>query len=255
MLIHTLSQGESMRIQTFLKTHKTLSYATLAAACVLAAMLAAGFPHARARSVQAQSLPLLGMEFAIDAGHGGFDAGAPGVHANVKEAPLNLAISRYLRQELALRGATVTMTRTNDLALGQTKKEDMRRRHDVLSNHPYTAVISIHLNTHPNSGGARVFCQEADTPSYGLARCVLAELNKLLSRTPLVPSIANHYVLRGIQSPGILVECGFISNPEEEALLQQKDFQRRVACAIADGLEAYFAPHAQFEEDWAEMPG
>ena len=109
---------------------------------LLAALVTGAIP---AKEVTSAVGPLSGKTFVVDAGHGGFDNGASGPNGSV-EAPLNLAVSLYLAGELRMLGATVIMTRTDENALASTKKEDMKKRAEILSQDGLTASIRLHMN-------------------------------------------------------------------------------------------------------------
>jgi N-acetylmuramoyl-L-alanine amidase len=202
-------------------------------------------PQSAAVSAQAEG-SLSGLHFLIDPGHGGFDAGASGTVTGVPEAPLNLAVAEYVQQELLSRGARVTMTRTDEEALASTKREDMALRQQALGRSDITAAISIHMNKHttPDAYGPMVFYyyQCENTPSVQLAQLVQKKLNDAVSLDRERAAYAGDYlVLRSGSAPCILVECGFLSHPREELLLQQPDYQQLLAGAIVDGIEEYFA--------------
>lgn len=182
----------------------------------------------------------------IDAGHGGPDGGATGV-SGTREDEVNLAIAKRLNATLTLFGYETAMTRTtaDDCAVeGETIRE--RKRSDLISRVTQidscaaALVVSIHQNHFPDSrySGPQVF----HTPSAGdLATTMQSALNASLSpssrRQPKTAS--GIYLMEHISHPGLLIECGFLSNPAEEQKLRTPDYQRDLAAVIAAVLARY----------------
>lgn len=178
-----------------------------------------------------------GLRVIIDPGHGGIDGGAQG--NNISEAPLNLEIARKLRKELLAKGATISMTRSGEGAIGKTKKEDMQKRKEIIGKN-YDCVVSIHINKHTTSSpkGAVVFYQKNDELSELLADSIQKQLNIALETFQQQgPKEGDYFILRYAASPAVIVECGFISNSEDARLLQDSDHQAKLAKAIAQGVE------------------
>ena len=197
--------------------------------------LTASVPELADKPPKAEGLTVL-----IDAGHGGFDVGAVGV-SGTQEQLLNLEIARTLERELELRGVPYTMTRTDEAALGRNKSDDMANRAAMIRQSSAKIMVSIHMNTFAQDStvsGPQVFYQEGSTRGESLAAAVQAKLNALGGKRS--HSSNDLMVLRAGNAPAILVECGFISNPEEEALLREDGYQKKLAAAIADGLEAWW---------------
>lgn len=182
----------------------------------------------------------------VDAGHGGEDGGAAAPNGT-KESVLNLEISLRVRDALRFLGLPVVMVRENDVSVcdpeaatvSEKKVSDLKNRVRLVGETPNAILLSIHQNMFSESQyhGAQVFYAGA-SGSREMAECM-----QELLRTALDP--ANHrqskqantvYLLNKIHCPGILVECGFLSNPEEEALLETADYQKKLAAAIAAGL-------------------
>ncbi len=175
----------------------------------------------------------------IDAGHGGFDVGATGV-SGVSEQLLNLQVAQQLKQVLEDRGIECYMTRTDERALGQSKDEDMQNRAQMIYKSPATVMVSIHMNSFPQDStvsGPQVFYQEGSREGAKLAEAIQRCLNGLGGSRRC--SANDLMVLRSGNAPAVLVECGFITNPDEEAKLRDSGYQKRLVEAIADGLEAY----------------
>ena len=182
----------------------------------------------------------------LDPGHGGEDGGA--VSANVvRESDLNLSISLRTRDLLRFLGLPVVMTRETDVSIhspeagtiSEKKISDLKNRVRIVSEIPNAVLVSVHQNMFAESKyfGTQVFYADTD----GSQR--MAEELQALFASALEP--ANHrqaklcenvYLLSKINCPGVLVECGFLSNPREEALLQTEAYQKKLAAVIAAGL-------------------
>ncbi len=186
----------------------------------------------------------------IDAGHGGFDGGAVGI-SGVEEKSLNLEISEKLQALLGFLGYDTVMTRSDDKALNEDdtksirvkKISDIKRRTDMVNELKNARLVSIHLNhfSLASCKGAQVFYSDNED-SKRLADAVQDSLRRGLDkdnkRTPQKAG-KNIYLLSNVNCPAILVECGFLSNPREEKLLQDEDYQRKIALSIAEGCVIY----------------
>lgn len=177
----------------------------------------------------------------LDAGHGGFDAGASGNDTGVPEAELNLAVARLVQQALEDAGARVLMTRTTSAALGGTKREDMARRGQLLMAEGADAAVSIHMNkfTDRRVRGPMAYYQAGAEAGQALAASIIDSLTQALGLNPRLPNPGNNFVTRVPACPAALVECGFLSHPEEERSLQDEAYQKTLAQAIAQGILAF----------------
>lgn len=173
----------------------------------------------------------------VDAGHGGFDIGATGV-SGVHESDLNLKVAGYLKADLEQEGVRVIMTRSDENAIAATKDEDMAKRREIIQQSGSDIVVSIHMNadTDASISGPVVLFSPGAIQGEKLAKMIqyslLDELkpdSKNIARTGIL------YVLENNTQPSVLVECGFITNAQEEALLVQEDYQKKVAYAITQG--------------------
>ena len=135
------------------------------------------------------------------------------------------------------------LTRSDGEALGETKQADMHRRGEILKTADADAVVSIHMNkfTDRRICGPMAYYQAGAEEGEKLAGCVINALTKALDKPERQPNPGNNFVTRIPAAPAVLVECGFLSNPEEELLLQQEAYQKILAQAIVEGLIAYFA--------------
>lgn len=197
--------------------------------------------HAESKS---QALPLSGVTIVVDPGHGGKDDGASG--GELKEQEINLAIALKLRSELEKAGATVTMTRDGsyDLASdGATnrKREDMKKRVAIINEEPSDLFISIHLNTYPNVGihGAQAFYQKGDEASAQLAEIIQRRFNDL-TQSEKKSKTGDYFILNETNRPGVLVECGFLSNANDREALAQDSYQQKLAQLLRESIEEYF---------------
>ena len=179
----------------------------------------------------------------LDPGHGGLDNGAS--IAGVDEDELNLKISFALKEELESRGATVYMTRTDDQDMTRrnynySKQDDMYLRALKIDEYQPDLFLSIHLNSSNSSAwGSQVFYYKKSEDGKRLADSIHNQM-KTLTGTRKNISSSSFYILRATQSLGVLIECGFLSNPEEEKRLLQDSYQLRLAWGIYNGIIDYF---------------
>ncbi|NLZ39508.1 MAG: N-acetylmuramoyl-L-alanine amidase CwlD [Firmicutes bacterium] len=193
----------------------------------------------------AGSLSLLDKTIVLDPGHGGYD---PGVrHNNVEEKKIVLEISLRLRDYLQAAGAKVILTRETDKdfltvpTAGPKKQQDMKNRMQIVTDANPDLFISVHANAINSSRwrGAQVFHKIEHEPSKAAAAAVQQELIRVLANTDRAIKPGDFYVLNEAECTAILVECGFISNPEEARLLSDPAYQTKVAWAIYMGLLRY----------------
>ena len=198
-----------------------------------------------ARTVDAparEPLPTAGRWYVIvDAGHGGFDAGASGTDTGVKESDLNLQVALLVQEALEDAGVRVLMTRTGEGALGDSKREDMARRGQLLQTEGADAAVSIHMNKFSDRRvrGPMAYYQAGAAAGQALATCVIDSLTEALSLKSRLANPGNNFVTRVPACPAVLVECGFLSHAEEERLLQDEAYQKAIAHAIARGILAF----------------
>lgn len=194
-------------------------------------------------SVSTQAMRQSRGTIVIDAGHGGFDAGASGKLTKVREDVLNLAVAKKLKRLLEINGFTVIMTREDDNAIASTKRKDMDRREQIVEETKPDIVISIHMNKFQDSSvsGPMAFYYEKSAEGKKLAQLIQEQLNEYLKPPkPRTFKPEDYFMLRNGECPCILVECGFLSNEREEGLLQKDEYQEKCAKAIYKGVDAYF---------------
>ena len=190
----------------------------------------------------ASTTPALNRWYVIlDAGHGGFDAGASGTDTGVTESSLNLQVAQLVQEALESAGVRVLMTRTDEGSLGPTKQSDMIRRGTLLQTEGADAAVSIHMNKFSDRQvrGPMVYYQAGSKGGLALAQCVIESMTAALNMKSRLPNPGNNFVTRVPTCPAVLVECGFLSHPEEELLLQNEDYQRSIASAIAQGILSF----------------
>lgn len=178
----------------------------------------------------------------IDAGHGGTDPGAIG-KSNSLEKDINLNIALKLQQFVEQSGGVVLMTRVEDEEMGKNKREDMKLRKKLREENSGDIFVSIHLNSFPQSSckGAQTFYAN-DEESKRLAEKIQKNMVDLLSNdnSRVAKKLTDVYLLKKVNIPSVIVECGFLSNSEEEKLLQDEKYQSKIAMAIYLGINEYF---------------
>lgn len=187
----------------------------------------------------------------IDPGHGGEDGGAISITGAV-ESELNLDISKRLDAIMGLCGVPVVMTRESETleypsdakTVRARKVSDMKRRVDLVNGLNNAVLISIHQNNYPGRQpfGAQTFYGEKGD-SHALADSIQNTLVKTLNQKNkrIAEEISdNIYLLKNVGCTSVLIECGFLSNPTEDALLKTNEYKLRVSWAIASAYLGFF---------------
>ncbi len=191
--------------------------------------------------------PLIGKSIVIDPGHGGVDNGTSS--SGVKEDDINLAISLLLKDELEKNGAMVILTREGDYDLSKPnalfrKKSDFDNRIKLINNSGSNLYLSIHLNYFQRSSyyGPQVFYTTNIKSNEVIAKYLQENLNKTLNtkRETKITSNSN-YMYGKLNVPGVLIECGFLSNAKERANLQKKDYQEKISLIITKSIIDYYS--------------
>lgn len=201
---------------------------------------------------------------AIDAGHGGPDPGAIGVSGS-REKDITLAIALKVEQVLKHAGIETVMTRTGDydLVRGEDvphrQREDLTRRAALVNRSGAQLFVSLHANSFPSASwfGAQTFHLEDDEDGFRLASHVQAALVRELREVGpnrRRAAAADLRILRDVNVPAVVIEVGFLSHPEEESLLQQSEYQGRVAQAIANGILSFIAEQERHRGAGNERP-
>ena len=189
----------------------------------------------------------------IDAGHGGEDPGKVSNYSDLREKDLNLIIAQKTRELLEKENFTVIMTRQEDrleYAEGTTnviekRRQDLNRRKKIMDESGAAIVVSIHLNGFNQTQyyGAQTFYPPNSEDSKKLAEVLQKSIrdtcdpeNKRepqLKKDPII-------ILADLKTPTVIVECGFLSNAEEEKKLGTAEYQDKLAAAITLGIQEYF---------------
>jgi N-acetylmuramoyl-L-alanine amidase len=195
-----------------------------------------------ARAIPTISTSITNRTVIIDAGHGGEDPGAIGNSGSL-EKDINLNIALKLQQFVEQNGGLVLMTRVDDAEMEGSKKNDMRLRKKLREENEGDIFISIHLNSYPSESckGAQTFYAN-DEKSKELAEKIQKNMVDILdeNNTRVAKKLTDVYLLKNVNIPSVIVECGFVSNSYEEKLLMDENYQSKVAMAIFMGINEYF---------------
>lgn len=209
----------------------------------------------RATTVIAQNRPIARYNsIVIDAGHGGIDGGAISC-SGVPESKLNLDIALKLECVLQLLGMDTVMIRTTDTSVyteGSTiaaqKVSDLKERVRIANETPNALLISIHQNTFPDGrySGAQVF-YSGNEESKELSQTLQTNFNQALCHGSNRKSkkAQGIYLMQNIECPGVLIECGFLTNHQEEAKLRSDEYQKRLCCVIAASVSSFLVSQNQ----------
>ena len=188
---------------------------------------------------EVDTVPSQNYTVVIDAGHGGSDPGSIGYKSKIHEADLNLKLSKMLEQKLKSSGINVVMTRTSEKALleGSGKKwkqQDMNLRKEIIKENRPNMVLSIHQNSYTNHKlrGAQVFYDKTSEISKQIADFIQEEFKQNLDKSIKSTSPGNYFMLKCTYAPSVIVECGFLSNEEDEQLLLTEDYQNKIIDCI-----------------------
>lgn len=190
--------------------------------------------------ISAQSLPLQDTIIMVDAGHGGRDSGT--YYGDILEKDINLEIAKELEKELTKYGTIVYMTRKRDVDLSSIydsakKRGDLYRRLLLIKEKKCDLYISIHINWYDDNTlrGAEVLYNSINKKNKVLAQSIMNRFKKELDSNRSIKT-TDLYMYRNTTTPGVLVECGYLSNPTERKLLQKEEYQKRLAKTITKGI-------------------
>lgn len=201
--------------------------------------------------VETVALPVSNKTIILDAGHGVPDEGAESSHGTT-EAETNLKIALKVQNLLEQSGSTVILTRSDEngiydvdkTTLKQKKISDIRNRVKIGNESSADIFVSIHLNKIPQQQywGWQTFYKDGNEQGKKLATSIQNNLNEAIQkenkRVPM--KIDNIYIIKNVEIPTTIVECGFLSNPEEEKQLLEDEYQDRLAWGIYNGIIDYF---------------
>ena len=214
-------------------------------------ILTTGNAEEQNKYISTVSLPASGKTIVIDAGHGVPDEGAQSSNGTT-EAETNLKIALKLQNLLEQSGCTVILTRSDENAiydidsktLKQKKISDIKNRVKIGNESSADIFVSIHLNKIPQSqyDGWQTFYKEGSQDGAKLAKSIQENLNKTIQKenNRIAKTIDKVYIIKHVEIPITIVECGFLSNPEEEKKLLQDDYQNKLAWGIYNGIIDYF---------------
>ena len=188
----------------------------------------------------------------IDAGHGIPDGGAVG-ESGITENELNLKVAKYLEDILTKKGFTVIMTRRDENGIYSAdsktvrnkKREDMKKRVDISNTSNASLLLSIHMNYFgmKSCRGPQVFYCKGSNNGEEIAKNIRESLIKNIGEhceREIKPVSEGIYLLNHTKIPAVLIECGFLSNSEEEKMLLSDKYQKKIAESIADGIVDFF---------------
>ena len=207
--------------------------------------------HSKIPEYHVDGNAVVNVAVVLDPGHGGNDGGAISEHG-VTEAPITLNICQKTQALLRFLGINAIMTRENADSLGydsnasmrENKNADLRERLKIAEQYPDSLFFSVHLNKFEKSQyyGAQVFYGKSHPDAKRLAEVLQKQMVSILdpSNTRVAKQIPGSvYLMEQIQSPAVTIECGFLSNPQEEVLLQTKEYQTKIAIALIMGYFEY----------------
>lgn len=187
---------------------------------------------------------LIGKVICLDSGHGGIDTGAK--NSTIIEKDLNLILTKKLERELTSRGATVYLTREGDYDLSKTtigrKRNDLYNRAKYINKINPDMYISVHLNatSSPKWRGLQIFYTEKNSQNKIIADSLTNYLKDNMSYVRNIKKDSTYYMYKYINSPGVLIEAGFISNLDDNYLLRNSYYQDKLVSLISNGIEKYF---------------
>jgi len=189
----------------------------------------------------------------LDPGHGGEDPGAVSDYSGIKEKDFNLNIAFKLKEQLENSSYKVMMTRTEDRLeynsetrnIVQKRREDLTRRKKMMDEGGADIVVSLHLNKFPQtqSHGVQVFyppnSPESQKLAFAIQKSVRESFDPSNTREALVKK-ESIIILDNLKTTTVIVECGFLSNPDEEKRIRTDEYATNLAAAIKAGIDKYF---------------
>lgn len=206
------------------------------------------YTYQRNNAVINTMMPTDSKTIVIDVGHGGWDPGKTG-SGGENEKDINLKIALKLQNYLEQSGSVVIITRIDDTALDSKKKADMKKRKEIVEESEGDILISIHQNSFPSvkAKGAQVFYHKKSEDGKILAQMLQERLKTTLdsNNTRQAKDNTSYYILKNTSLPSAIVECGFLSNHDEEMKLNEDAYQEKVAWAIYLGIIDYFQAQSE----------
>lgn len=220
--------------------------------CILISTIAFNVTTKKKETVQTVALPVNNKVIVLDAGHRAEKMGGGTSSNGISEAEINLRIALKVQSLIEASGGNVILTRSDENAiydldkktLREKKISDIKNRVKIGNEASADIFVSIHLNKIPQNQywGWQTFYKNGNEESQKLALSIQNGLNESIEkenkRVPL--KIENVYIIENVEIPTAIVECGFLSNIEEEQLLQQEEYQDKLAWGIYMGIMNYF---------------
>lgn len=230
-----------------MKKHKFFVWKKKTILAILCAVLCVSGLVVYFTAIKPTFMPKPTHTIVIDAGHGGKDGGATGKVSGVTESFLNLEYAKTLGAFCKEYGLKPIFTRKDmgglyNESASNKKKSEMENRKKIIENSNADLVVSIHMNSFPSSSarGCQVFYGEGNDSGLALAESVSTALNTHLEYAKKTPKVGDYFVLNCTQKPAVLVECGFLSNSEEESLLQDETYKNKLCYQILCGILQFF---------------
>jgi N-acetylmuramoyl-L-alanine amidase len=216
--------------------------------CLLGFLVVQNIIWLNAQTVSVLSWAVANKVIVVDPGHGGVDPGAIG-QGGTKEKNITLAIGQRLSEYLAHGGAMVVMTRNEDKDLGrskalrQRKREDLEARYRIVKDNQADLYINLQVNSFVGKcpPGSQTFYYRGNAEGKLLAEHIQNELRRIMLNTQRQPLPLDIYMLRNVETSGVVIEVGFLSNPTEERMLADKTYQSKIAYAIYSGIVRHLA--------------
>ena len=204
-------------------------------------------PETDSTVTNSDTVPSRNYTVVIDAGHGGSDPGSIGYKTKVHEDKLNLKMSKLLKKKLESAGINVVMTRETDDALidgagRKWKRKEMEARRELIIKTRPNMVISLHQNSYTNHSlrGAQVFYDKKSEISKLIADSIQEQFKLNLDKSIKATSPGDYFMLKCSSAPSVIVECGFLSNEDDEKLLLDSAYQEKIIDSIYKGIVNFF---------------
>ena len=210
---------------------------------ILLCMIIAIIPISRVYAL-VNGYTLLGKTIYLDPGHGGRDSGA--TYKNIYEKDINLIMSKKIESYLVSKGATVYLTREIDTDLSTTKtnkkRSDLTNRAKLINESNANMYVSIHLNyiTSSKWQGLQIFYNNKNEENKIIATNLTKYLKEYSSNIREPKQVNSYYMYKQITIPGILIELGFLSNPNDRYRLTREEYQDKLALSISNAIENYY---------------
>ena len=204
--------------------------------------------------ISSNSKPIYEFTIVIDAGHGGIDGGVVGASGTTKESDINLEYALCLESYFKSLNINVVQTRrTKDGLYGafsENKKiDDMKKREEIITNANADVVISIHQNGYvlPNQRGICAFFNPKVETSKGLAVFMQDVFKERLDNARKEALCGDYFILNCTDRTSVLVECGFLTNPDDEKLLLTSEYKEKVCYSIFTAVVGFLVENAHLQ--------